>query len=69
MNLPIGTSPNDKNAPWNPPEMSEWAGVETGACCCCEEFGPLDEEYTCESCFVPVEIEEEPEDEDFYWED
>lgn len=65
-NYPPGAA-NDPNAPWNQkdPEMTEWEMAGVGTCCCCEsEDVEIDEEFTCEECFVAEEIEDDPYEDD-----
>lgn len=60
-NYPDGSA-NDPNAPWNQKdaEFTEWEEADIGECVCCgEDNVAIDEENTCEECFIPEEIEED----------
>ena len=64
MNYQDNVNPKSPDCPWNQKdaEMTEWEESEIGTCCCCDtEEVPVDENETCEECFIPEEIEEDEE--------
>lgn len=63
-NYPDGLA-NDPRAPWNQkdPEMTEFEETSVGECEKCSKQGPLEDNWLCEGCFEPEEIEDDGGDE------
>lgn len=57
-NFPDTVNYNDKDAPWNQPDLPSWGCMGFSICKKCDLTGNVNEEQICEGCFEPkVEIE------------